>query len=223
MVSVIIPAYNEENTILEVVNTTRKHSWISETIVVDDGSKDGTAKKVRETASKLIRLPYNQGKATAMDHGVANADNEIICFLDGDIKNLTQANLTELLEPLVKGDYEMFVGICGRQQSKLNSLLIFLPTLGGQRVITKELWKRIPSTYKQDFQIEVALNYFARVAGKKMGTTILNNLDHVVKEKKYGLIQGFFKRVYMIIDILKVGLILYGYETLKRKISQFFY
>ncbi len=219
MVSVIIPAYNEENTILEVVESAQRHRWVTETIVVDDGSKDDTAKKVKASTSKLIRLPYNKGKATAMDHGVANADNNIICFLDGDIKNLTQENITELLEPVVKGDYEMFVGICGRQQNKLSSLLIFLPTLGGQRVITKELWKEIPPTYKQDFQIEVALNYFAKVTDKKMGTTVLKNLDHVVKEKKYGLIQGFFKRVHMIIDVFKVGLILYGYETLKRKIS----
>lgn len=222
MVSVIIPAYNEEDTVAEVVTSIEKHKWVDETIVVDDGSEDETAKKAEQIADRVIKLPQNKGKATAMDHGVANAKSDIVCFIDADIKNLNEEILSELLEPVVEQDYDMFVGICGRERYKLSKFLIFLPVLGGQRVLTKDLWREVPPVYKRDFQIEIALNYFSKMTGRKMGTTVLEDLDHVPKEKKYGVISGFFKRIQMGVDIFQVAFTLYVIETFKRKMSQVF-
>ncbi|MFB6226106.1 MAG: glycosyltransferase family 2 protein [Candidatus Paceibacteria bacterium] len=222
MVSIIIPAYNEEDTISEVITGIENHKWVDETIVVDDGSKDETAKRAENVADRVIKLPQNKGKATAMDHGVANAKNDIVCFLDADIKNLNKEILTRLLTPVVEKGYDMFVGICGRKRYKLSRFLIFLPVLGGQRVLTKQLWKEVPPVYKKDFQIELALNYFSKVTGRKMGITVLEDLDHIPKEKKYGLISGLLKRIQMGIDIFQVTFTLYVIETIKRKVSQLF-
>lgn len=222
MVSVIIPAYNEADSIQKIIEISQNHKWVDEVLVVDDGSEDNTADKARKLTNKVIKLPNNKGKAQAMDYGVANANNDIICFLDGDLINLQQKHLTQLIEPIIEKEFDMFVGICGRSHRKLSQLLIFLPRIGGQRILTKKIWNQVPNTYKRDFQIELALNYFCRMLGKKMGVTILKDLEHIPKEKKYGIVDGLTQRVIMFFDILKVSILLYGYETLKRIISSLF-
>ncbi|MFB6181558.1 MAG: glycosyltransferase family 2 protein [Candidatus Magasanikbacteria bacterium] len=222
MVSVIIPAYNEENNIRQTIREAKKHELIKEVIVVDDGSEDNTSKEAEKEANRVIKLPQNEGKATALDYGVANAKNEIVCFLDADLKNINQESLSDLINPVYKDNYDMFVGICGRDKNRLSRLLVFLPVLGGQRTLKKSLWNDIPPVYKKDFQIEIALNYFTKVTGRKMGVTVLKKLDHIPKEKKYGVISGFFSRVQMIADIIKVSITLYMYETSKRKLKSLF-
>src|SRR5688572_25307687 len=77
-ISVIIAAYNEQETILQVVRAVEGHPLVDEIIVVDDGSKDSTSERAAETAAKVIRLEANGGKAGAMDAGVRAARNDTI-------------------------------------------------------------------------------------------------------------------------------------------------
>ena len=218
VVSVIIPAYNEEKTIANVVRTANKNKNVDEVIVVDDGSEDDTFQEAKQVGAKVITLPENKGKATAMDHGVVNAKNNIICFLDADIENMNNKTLNKIIEPVTSEKYDMFIGICGRLKDKMNNLLLLLPKLGGQRVLTKEIWNYVPKTYKQDFQIELALNYYTKINNKRMGMKVFNDLNHIAKEKKYGLVTGFFERIKMYYDVMEISIKLYIYETLKQKI-----
>jgi glycosyltransferase involved in cell wall biosynthesis len=221
MVSVVIPAFNETNTISQVIKVADSHKWVKEIIVVDDGSEDDTSiKSIKNKVNITISLPKNEGKAAAMERGVAHASNDVICFLDADIKNLNQKNLTKMLRPVTASSADMSVGICGREKYKLNKLLIFLPILGGQRVLKKKIWHKIPPNHKKDFQIEIALNYFSKVTDQKINIEILDNLKHVPKEKKYGITTGLWRRLTMCLDIMKVSLTLYCYETAKRKVKQ---
>lgn len=89
--SVIIPAFNEERTISNIINdlTSELVKDYSnndfEIIVVDDGSTDNTGKEVLKNGkAKLITNKENSGKGFSMRKGVMLACGELVCFVDGD-------------------------------------------------------------------------------------------------------------------------------------------
>jgi glycosyltransferase involved in cell wall biosynthesis len=87
-VSIIIPAYNEENSIAAQIRSVNdvmdKTDWNYEVIVVNDGSTDGTAKQVTEQKAKLISLPQNRGYGAALKAGITEARSEVIVIIDAD-------------------------------------------------------------------------------------------------------------------------------------------
>ncbi|MGY6022754.1 glycosyltransferase [Streptomyces spinosirectus] len=85
-VSVVIPAYNEAKCIAQTVLSVVKSEHPVETVVVDDGSTDGTAEVVRSLALPgvtVLRQP-NRGKAAALNNGVAHASHPLVVTMDGD-------------------------------------------------------------------------------------------------------------------------------------------
>lgn len=84
-ISVIIPAFNEADSITQTVEKVRKHSdgHIWETIVVDGGSTDQTIQKVEATTAKIIESP-EKGRAAQMNFGAKQAKGEILYFLHAD-------------------------------------------------------------------------------------------------------------------------------------------
>ena len=88
-VAAIVPAYNEEATLTEVLAVLQATPAIDEVLVVSDGSTDGTVEIARSLGLRTIHLRQNQGKGRAMAIGVAHTDAEILLFVDGDILNLT--------------------------------------------------------------------------------------------------------------------------------------
>ena len=204
-VSAIIPAHNESQTICGVIGPLLGHLLIDEIVVVDDGSTDDTAERARSMGVTVISLPKIRGKASAMSRGVHAARNEIVFFCDADIIGLTPEMVTQIVTAATSGNYGMYVAIRGRKTYWANRLLHFTPILGGERVLTKTLWNRVPRTYKKNFQIEIALNFFAKHLGQKMGFTVVHGLSQVIKEKKRGFWPGLWQRLSMIGDIVLVS------------------
>ena len=205
MVSAIIPAHDESATIHDVIRPLIGHSLIDEVIVVDDGSSDDTGNRAREAGASVIAMPLNGGKASAMTRGVLAARNDIVFFCDGDILGLTEEMITRIVTPVTSGEYGMFVGIRGRKTYWANRVLQFTPILGGERALHRALWDHVPSDYKRNFQIEIALNFFAKQFGQPMGFTVVHGLSQVIKERKRGLLPGLWQRLAMIRDILLVS------------------
>lgn len=86
-VSVVVPAYNSEDTIRRTLDSARAQSCksITEIIVVDDGSEDATSQIVRDEYPEVrIITQKNQGSAVARNTGVEVAEGELIAFLDAD-------------------------------------------------------------------------------------------------------------------------------------------
>lgn len=84
-ISIIIPAYNEESGILEVIKRTKKICKKGdEIIVVDDGSTDDTKKIASSQKIKVISYKKNKGKAGAMKEGFKLAKNNILVTIDAD-------------------------------------------------------------------------------------------------------------------------------------------
>lgn len=88
LVSIIIPAMNEEDVIGNVVtgvkNTLQNHPYPFEIIVVDDGSKDQTGERALQAGARVIRHHYNLGNGAAIKSGIRNARGDVIVMMDGD-------------------------------------------------------------------------------------------------------------------------------------------
>lgn len=93
LVSLVIPAYNEEQRLPAYLNNIRAYldqcPWPAEVLVVDDGSRDGTAAYVCGVAAtdpriRLVQQPMNQGKGKAVERGVFEARGRYVLFTDAD-------------------------------------------------------------------------------------------------------------------------------------------
>jgi len=112
-VSIIIPAFNEEQTIqtlLEKVLAQVQH-FESEIIVVNDGSKDKTLEKVKPFLDKIIfvDLPENKGKGRAIREGLKNATGDIVILQDADLE-LDPIDYPKLINPIIQGKAEVVYG-----------------------------------------------------------------------------------------------------------------
>ena len=208
-ISAVIPAQDERETIAAVIAALRAHPLIAEVIVVDDGSTDGTSDCARDAGARVISLPSNGGKAAAMAQGVDASRHDIIFFSDADLTGLTPEKVDLIVAPVVAGDYDMFVGIRGRKTYWTNRLLHFTPILGGERALRRALWDQVPAAHKKNFQIEIALNYYAKLNGHHMGFTVVHGVGQVIKERKRGVLRGLWARTLMIRDIIVVSAKLY--------------
>lgn len=112
-VSVIIPAYCEEETIAEVLNRVIKASWSMgdvEIIVVDDGSTDKTGKVVAGFPFvKYIRHKTNMGKGAALRTGIKNARGKILVIQDADLEYAPEY-IPSIVKPIIENSVDMVYG-----------------------------------------------------------------------------------------------------------------
>ncbi len=196
-VTAIVPAYNEESTLTEVLAVLKATPAIGEILVVSDGSTDGTVGIARSMGLRTIHLRQNQGKGRAMAIGVAHTDAEILLFVDGDIMNLTVELLERLVEPVLSGRSDMNVGIRHRG-AVINAFHCRTgPLLSGIRCLRRGIFEAVPESHQEGFAIETGLNWACRQLGCRITTTVMYNLKHLVKEKKRGLAEGFRARFEM--------------------------
>jgi glycosyltransferase involved in cell wall biosynthesis len=207
-VAAIVPAYNEEETLAEVLAVLKSTPRIGEILVVSDGSTDGTVEVARSAQLRAIHLRENHGKGTAMAVGVAHTDADILLFLDGDILNLTGSLLEQLLEPVLAGRSDMNVGVRNRGEL-LNAMQERNgPLLSGIRCLRREIFEAVPESHREGFAIETGLNWACRELGMRTTTIVMHNLKHLVKEKKRGLWRGMKARVRMFAAVFGAYLVL---------------
>ena len=114
-VSIIIPVYNEEKTIvdiLEKVNLQKINSISMEIIVINDGSKDHSLELLKNNPklySKLINLEKNKGKGGAVREGLKSATGDFVLFQDADME-YDPSEYEKLLEPVIKQDADIVMG-----------------------------------------------------------------------------------------------------------------
>lgn len=113
-ISIVIPAYNEAArigaTIKAILSYMGKKGHKFEIIVVDDGSKDGTAEVAKEAGSDLVRvvvLETNQGKGGAVRKGILEARYPAVLFTDADLSTPI-SDIEKLLPHL--GPYDVVIG-----------------------------------------------------------------------------------------------------------------
>lgn len=114
-VSVVIPAYNEEGAIAEVVGRVKAHGGWREVLVVDDGSSDATAERAAAAGARVVRHPYNKGNGAAVKTGIREAQGEFVLLMDADGQHDPE-DMHRLIVPL--GVHDMVIGArAGKDQT----------------------------------------------------------------------------------------------------------
>lgn len=105
--SVIVPAFNERNTIVEIVRRMRavELPMAREIIVVDDGSNDGTRdvlKQLDDSTLRVVYHPENRGKGAAIRTGLEYVTGDLVLIQDADLE-YDPDDWPKLLNPVLKG------------------------------------------------------------------------------------------------------------------------
>jgi len=114
--SIVIPAYNEESTIEEIITKVKEvalpQGLTKEIIIINDGSKDRTAERLSQYSGQsgiLILHQSNQGKTSALLTGFKNATGDILLIQDADME-YDPNQYAQLLQPILDGQTEVVYG-----------------------------------------------------------------------------------------------------------------
>lgn len=111
-VLVIIPAYNEEDSLVHVIDNVRANVPFADIVVVNDGSVDQTASIARMKGVILLDLPYNLGIGGAVQTGykfAAEQGYDVVIRVDGDGQHPAE-EILKLLEALRTGQTDLVIG-----------------------------------------------------------------------------------------------------------------
>lgn len=175
-VTVIIPAFNEEENLAQVIEDIKNDEILDEIIVVDNASTDNTAKVAKQCNAKVV-FCEKQGKGYAMEKGLHEAKNEIVVFLDADVKNYDKNVLSILANPIINEEADFVKSTFNRKEGGKVTELVTKPMLN----------ILYPNIYKFSEPLS------GMIAGKK---SILEKLEF---EKDYGVDIG------ILLDIIEMG------------------
>jgi len=142
--SIIIPAYNEQNRLGETVRKTlayiQKENLAAELIVVDDGSSDSTSEVAEKVCAefpdiqtKVIRYEKNRGKGFAVKTGLMEASAEVALFSDADLSTPIEET-PKLIEPIKNGDFDLTFGSRAQDRSLIGTHQSWTREQGGKLI-----------------------------------------------------------------------------------------
>lgn len=134
-VSVVIPLYNEQDTILEILKRIQRQDDIHEIVIVDDGSTDGTRELLaREVEGQIDGVlveyqPQNSGKGAALRRGLARVSGNVVIIQDADLE-YDPRDYARLLEPIRDGRADVVYG--SRFKGDSGRVLFFWHSVGNK-------------------------------------------------------------------------------------------
>jgi polyisoprenyl-phosphate glycosyltransferase len=199
----IIPAYNEEKTVGQVLAVLKENPLIKKVIVVSDGSTDNTVDVSKSYGVEVVELSENRGKGGALKAGLDNFKAEVVLFLDADLIGLTQKHVHNLLEPVINDEADMTIGIFEKGRIATDFAQKMAPYLSGQRALKFSLLEQISDLDVARFGVEIALNRFMESSEIRVKEVALKDMSHVMKEEKMGVWKGMAARMKMYWEIIK--------------------
>lgn len=202
-ITAIIAAYNEEKTIEKVLIEVKKVKIIDKIIVVSDGSKDRTAEIARQLDIEVVELIENVGKGGALKRGIDICSSDIILLLDADLMGLTTKHIEDLLTPVIEKEVDMTIGIFDKGRLSTDLAQKVTPYLSGQRAIRRYIIESISNIDITRYGIEAAMTRYVRENKINSKKVSLKNLTHMMKEEKFGFVEGFKERMKMYWEVFK--------------------
>ena len=203
-ITAIIPAYNEEKTIGNVLNVVSELSLINEIIVVSDGSWDNTVNIAKKYGVKVIELKDNIGKGGAIKAGLKECNSDIVLLLDADLIGLKKDHIYDLVTPIMFENIDMTVGVFKNGRPITDIAQKIALNLSGQRALKKCILDEIEDMDIVRYGIEVSLTIHANKKSYNVKEIYLEDITHLTKEEKFGFVHGFSSRLKMYKDIIKV-------------------
>ncbi|MDF2671994.1 MAG: glycosyltransferase family 2 protein [Clostridiales bacterium] len=202
-ISCVIPAYNEEKTIGNVIECVKNAKMIDEIIVISDGSVDETANISKNLGVRTIEIKNNRGKGAALVTGIENSDGDILIFLDADLIGLNEKHIDSLLLPVINNETDMTIGLFKNGRFVTDIAQKVAPYLSGQRALKRNMIQDIDKLDLTRYGIEVALTKLAEKRHYRFHTVKLEDLTHIMKEEKLGFSKGFAERIKMYWQIIR--------------------
>jgi glycosyltransferase involved in cell wall biosynthesis len=187
-ISIVIPAYNEENSIKNVVSIVKKISYVSEVIVVDDGSYDKTISRAKEAGATVISHTTNLGKGSAIETGFKHSKGDIIVFIDGDLQNLCKEQIDAMVKPVLEGKTDITKTKFKREHGRVTELTakpllnFFFPEiklsqpLSGQFAGKRSALNKI--RFEKDYGVDVGIILDADANGIKILEVDIGEVEH---------------------------------------------
>lgn len=201
-ISAIVPAFNEEGRIQEVISILKLVDLIDEIVVVNDGSTDKTAEVSKNFGARVVNLSENSGKGGALAAGVKSTLSDILLFIDADLIGLKPHHIISLLQPVISGETDMTLGVftSGRLRTDLSQQIF--PFISGQRVLRRSFIEQANDLADSRYGVEICITKHAKRLGIKTLEVHLEDMTHVMKEEKLGYSKGLIARMKMYRDIL---------------------
>lgn len=178
VVSVLIPAYNEERRVGKVLDIVLSSPVVDEVICINDGSQDKTVEIIKSRKRVVcVDLPTNHGKAYAIVQGLRKAKGTIVAFVDADLVGLSSEHLHKLIAPLQSGAYDVCIGYRSDFVDKM-----FMPFSGERAYFKKDLLPHKNILITKGYGMELYLNY--QFCTKRIKLLQLAGVWHMLKYDK---------------------------------------
>lgn len=170
-IAALIPAFNEQDSIVDTIDAAYAIPGVGEVVVIDDGSWDETAFLAHDAGASVIQLEKHEGKGAALNEGIAQTEADIYLFLDADLGKSAE-RCAALLEPILADYADMSIARMKPAAAKGGGLgfvmrlshwairtyggAIVTSPLSGQRAIRKAVLEDI-GELEPGFAVETAL------------------------------------------------------------------
>ncbi|MEW5806894.1 MAG: HAD-IB family phosphatase [Acidobacteriota bacterium] len=191
MISVIIPAINEEMTIGSVVKIAKFNPNVREVIVVDDKSFDNTVREAKKAGASVI-TSTRIGKGASMRDGLLLSSQDVIVYLDADLDKLNPDVVSILVEPLLSNEADFVKAKFSREAGRVTELVAkpllsllfpavahFAQPLGGLVAARREFLQRV--TFEDDYGVDIALLIDMHLLGARIVEVDIGQIEHKMK------------------------------------------
>lgn len=204
-ISAIIPAYNEQKNIKQVLELVVTVPGFSEIIVVDDGSSDLTSELARSVQGiKLIRLEKNVGKTQAVQKAISQMKFEHFMLIDADLFGLQKRHLEEVISTY-RQNIDMVILDYGNQELYLRKIFKSFPALSGVRILAKKVFEHIQFKENDRFELENRINDYFLDQGLSIIVVTGDTVKSPHKYEKYSFHKGLYLEAKALREIFLSG------------------
>ena len=225
-VSIVIPAYNEEATVAKVVSVARKLSYVTEVIVVDDGSTDRTVEEAESAGATVISHIMNEGKGSAIKTGFKNSHGNIVAFIDADISNFTSEKIYKIIRPILEDQTDITKTKFARESGRVTELTakpllgFFFPELNYEQPLSGQFAGKRSALnkirFEKDYGVDVGIVLDADVHGIKILEVDIGDISHDMSP-----LADLNKMAYEVVRTIIDRAVEYGRVTMMDKLGNY--